>query len=156
MTNDTEAPYDEQLKLLFDYTKFHIGLYTGLVTLMLAVLAFGGDQIPTDLMWCARLAIALIAVAGMCGGIVVGNIPEHKNFHTFWNCTSLPLSSLPILSCVKCKAKYWATAEHVFFWIAILVVVVPVVLADSSTWEKPLASNPSRLHSCMEVVEKRR
>jgi len=36
MQRDTEL---EQLKLLFDYTKFHIGLYTTIATIMAALIA---------------------------------------------------------------------------------------------------------------------
>ena len=155
MPEPTQSPYDEQLKLLFEYTKFHIGLYTGLVTLFIGVLAFGGDQIPADLFWCAKLSIVFIAFAGMCGGVVVSNIPEHQDFDNYWKCESLPLSSLPLLKRVEFKTKDWATAEHVFFWMAILVVVVPVLLADSSTWNEPRSDAPSCCPPQCESVDER-
>jgi hypothetical protein len=75
VTGDGSSQSNEQLKLLFDYTKFHIGLYT---TLGGALIAGLSSQFAHDSQWC-RLFIgaSLISlfVAGLAAGIVAASLP---------------------------------------------------------------------------------
>src|SRR5437868_2643545 len=68
----------ERLKLLFDYTKFHIGLYATLAAALITLL--NGDFLGTfrpekHLMWAA---IILIAAAGLAGGVIASTIPQRN------------------------------------------------------------------------------
>src|SRR5438067_2237476 len=71
----TEKAHLEQVKLLFDYTKFHIGLYTTLASVLVAALgaSFAKEwQIHRELV---AAAIVLIALAGLFGGVIASSLP---------------------------------------------------------------------------------
>ena len=118
---------DDQLKHLFEYTKFHIGMYTTLVAAIIGV--FATDSLKADaygtmipfLEW----SIALFLVAGMFGGLVASSIPFYKTFDDFskakllpWVCRSW---GIPSTLC--------ATLEHLAFWIGCLVAVIGLFVA---------------------------
>src|SRR4051794_11522956 len=63
----------EKVKLLFDYTKYHIGIYTTLGTILIGILGLhsGGNNEP-KLQFCGSfiwVSIVFIAIAGVAGGI---------------------------------------------------------------------------------------
>ena len=93
---------DPQLKMLFDYTVFHIGLYVTLMGILIAALNLHEGEKRYLWLLCP---IALLFLAGACGGIVGSNIPEHKDYVSFnkaekWGSTF----------------EVWIGREHVFFW----------------------------------------
>jgi hypothetical protein len=73
----------ERLKMLFEYTKFHIGLYG---TLVAALIAFAGSkfadpwQRSLPLVW---VGIVAILVAGWAGGVIAGTLPQRMSFADF-------------------------------------------------------------------------
>ncbi len=126
----------ERLKLLFDYTKFHIGLYTTLVTLLIALISLGSEE----LVFIQHIALAATTVcfvlAGACGGVIASNIPyfatlgefQRTGFGPRWlwskkqaTAANLPnpgFAMFPIL-----KGPTWASLEHLFFWLGILIAL---------------------------------
>lgn len=63
----------ERLKLLFDYTKFHIGLYSVLITALIALMSFGSETVPSPLQWPLKFVTIMFVLAGACGGIVASS-----------------------------------------------------------------------------------
>ena len=118
-----QMKYDEQLRVLFEYTKFHIGLYTGLVTLFLALLALGGNMIPYLLYLWAKTSVVLIMLAGACGGMVASSIPNHTTY-VYYLKEEL---GWPVAGFIKARAETWINMEHLFFWASILVVLVAMI-----------------------------
>src|SRR5262245_29005751 len=81
----------ERLKLLFDYTKFHIGLYSTLATLVLVALGLKNkgwdlDFVPA-LLWVSVFSMGL---AGLAGGIIAGSVPQRAGFSEFWTTRTGP------------------------------------------------------------------
>ena len=114
----------EQLKLLFDYTKFHIGLYTTLATLVLTALGLknkaGWDVafIP----WLMWISVLTLGVAGFAGGVIAGTIPQREGFSDFWDNETGPYR-LKMLS-----GQAWTYVEHSSFWLAVIAAVLAFFL----------------------------
>ncbi len=72
----------KKLELLYDYTKFHIGLYLILASayITLATSKIGRkDALPIlqpALVW---IAVALFMVAGIAGGVIASGIPQSRS-----------------------------------------------------------------------------
>jgi hypothetical protein len=60
--------------VLFDYTKFHIGLYTTLTTGLLALMSLGGQTVPAHLHRPVYFTVVLFALAGAAGGVVASSV----------------------------------------------------------------------------------
>ncbi|KYK44016.1 MULTISPECIES: hypothetical protein [Bradyrhizobium] len=126
-TVDTDGePHDaniefEQLKLLFDYTKFHIGLYTTIATIFGALFA-ASDKAPIRfspvLLLCSAV---LVCIAGGAGGIIASSIPGFSSYKKFWD------SSIGPAWCRKMKAEYWTYVEHAAFWAAVILALASIV-----------------------------
>jgi hypothetical protein len=115
--DDPKLEY-EKVKLLFDYTKFHIGLYT---TVAAAIIAFLNlkifDQAPRfspDLLW---TSVLLIGLAGVAGGIIASTLPECKSLPSFF-ITRVGPGRLRLLT-----GRGWAHTEHWAFWFALASVI---------------------------------
>jgi hypothetical protein len=109
---------DDQLKQLFDYTKFHIGLYTTLITAIIAV--FANDTLKRtyeSYLPYIKVVIICFLVAGAAGGLVASSIPFFKDFATFSQARLGPWGSelVPSILCTH--------VEHTAFWIGIAVAV---------------------------------
>ncbi|HEV2860864.1 MAG TPA: hypothetical protein VGX48_07660 [Pyrinomonadaceae bacterium] len=139
----------EQIKQIYDYTKFHVGLYATLLTGLLALVTFGfGDELNDlylfDLL-AAKSILYVIAVlflvAGVSGAIVASSIVytdwnecfggEEVDFMDGtwkWKIFKPRLSDADgwpkggILSLSK-----WATFEHWAFWLGIAIAVFSIV-----------------------------
>jgi hypothetical protein len=75
---------DDQLKIIFDYTKFHIGMYTTLIAGIIGV--FSNDSFKdhyTGMLPYIRASIVLFVVAGMAGGLIASSIPHYATFAEF-------------------------------------------------------------------------
>ncbi len=137
---------DKRLERLYDYTKFHIGIYLsaagGLVALI-GTLAKNQDKFaelraligaPPFL----GLALACIILAGGCAGIVATAVTESKTFEDFWGGAQGPSwwAKGP-------RGARWVAAEHFFFWLS-LVFVLLAVLANHNVLVWLTAFAPSR------------
>ena len=66
---------DDQLKQLFDYTKFHIGMYTTLIAGIIGV--FANETLKgaySGMVPYIKVSILLFLVAGAAGGLVASSI----------------------------------------------------------------------------------
>lgn len=127
----------EQLKLLFDYTKFHIGLYTTLVTLLIALISLGSEE----LVFLQRASLAATTVcfvlAGACGGVIASNIPYYTTLSAFraasfgprwlWKKESqtarADTGNRGYAMYPSLYGPTWATLEHLFFWLGIAIAL---------------------------------
>lgn len=98
----------EQLKLLFDYTKFHITAYLTLAGAFVAVLNGAGPLKPNRIL--LGVSIAFIVIAGAAGGVVASNLPYHADARTFAD------EQIGPWCCKPMKASSWMTLEHLAFW----------------------------------------
>jgi hypothetical protein len=119
----------EQLKLLFDYTKFHIGLYTTVATIFGGLVA-AGDKIPFKFNTPLLLAsVVCICVAGIAGGTIASSIPGYSSYKEFW---SKPIAPFPFSKWMKTdnkwmRAENWTYVEHIAFWLAVVLAVVSIL-----------------------------
>ena len=113
-----DTQYDK-LKLLSDYTKFHIGLYTGVVAAFLGIAKLGEANFSSAHMMLLFVSIICICLAGGCGGVVASNIAELEtaSFRVFWN---RPIGILN-LNITKMRTEQWSQYEHVFFWFGVIL-----------------------------------
>lgn len=71
----------DQLKLLFDYTKFHIGLYTTLTAAYIALMTSDyGKKFSTPNMYQVLGAVVMFLVAGFAGGIIASSCTHYASF----------------------------------------------------------------------------
>jgi hypothetical protein len=106
-----EDVMDDQLKTLFEYTKFHIGMYTTLIAAIIGV--FANDDLKsayTGLVPFVKWAIVAFVVAGMAGGLVASSIPFYGTFKSFSQAKLGPwsLKAVPAILCTH--------IEHTAFW----------------------------------------
>ncbi len=111
----------KSLDLLFDYTKFHIGLYLTLASAYISVASLRvGDRFAFTLKWPYVIA-AMFAfmVAGLAGGVIVSSITQC--YGTILECKSTAaFLKKPIgpwdWEVLWLPAKYWTYLEHGSFW----------------------------------------
>jgi hypothetical protein len=128
-----EDKEDKQLVRLYDYTKFHIGIYLSFAAGIAGLLGTEkADWFVSKLVAVNTkpLAISLIlmAMAGMCGGIVASSTIECKTFEDFWNKPQGP----QFIPCLAFKGRIWAMFEHIFFWLSLLCLAYAVAYGFAS------------------------
>ncbi|MEM8977408.1 MAG: hypothetical protein AAGD43_35610 [Pseudomonadota bacterium] len=143
MSNLTDG---DRLKLLLDYTKFHIGMYTAIITILLGLVVIGVDQqtikLPESFRVPILLVVTFLALAGAFAGMVAAPIPNHGgDFDSYWNGPARFMGSkihfLPV--------RFVAVLEHLAFWIAILTGIASV--AFSGYCAQPPGNTPRLLCS---------
>jgi hypothetical protein len=103
----------DQLANLMTYTVFHIGVY---ITLGAAVIA--GGAIKNLDHWTLKVALGCVLVAGVCGGVIAGSIPEARSWSKFSETRIGPAGLHWFRYCV------WAHVEHYSFWLGVLVPAI--------------------------------
>lgn len=119
---------DIRLARLYDYTKFHIGIYlsaaAGVATLLgsrdagWVIATLVGNQ------YLLYLAFASLMLAGMCGGIVATGITESLTYKDFWTGDHHPATFPKI----EAKGKKWVAREHGFFWASLLLLAASILI----------------------------
>jgi hypothetical protein len=117
----------EQLKTLYDYTKFHIGLYGTLLAGFVGVSGFAAGHFSRTSLFGLKLATFLLLIAAMSGGVVASSIVDvYRNYgvwkqdvglEKFWSTPLGPFKQGWM------TAKTWWCIEHTAFWVAVLIVV---------------------------------
>src|ERR1700730_14156901 len=108
----------EKVKLLFDYTKYHIGIYTTLGTILVAALGLHDNII---LKFCGPLlwvSIGFIAVAGLAGGIIASTLPESNRLDDFFT-QPTGFWGVHFLT-----GRTWTRIEHTAFWIGLIAGLI--------------------------------
>jgi hypothetical protein len=120
MAMDPQQLELEQLKLLFDYTKFHIGIYATLITALVAAREYWPGPTPGFL----KGTLAAFLVAGAAGGVVASNIPAFQSYSTF-------TTALIGVLWFQMKGDSWVHVEHAAFWLGILWAVGNVLIGPA-------------------------
>jgi|SRR5579872_2652905 len=116
MPMDPEAP--AQIKLLFEYTKFHIGLYASLIAALMGLMKLGSKQIPAKLVPYLKITLVCFVVAGAAGGVIASSISLDYRQLVCGEAIG-PFFGLAMLS-----HACWAHIEHLAFWLGITVSVL--------------------------------
>ena len=117
----------ERLKLLYDYTKFHIGVYATLVTLLIAMLSLYLEDLTTAPKRLLLATTVFFIFAGACGGMVASNIPNFSRISDFL-CEDFIPSTFGNFG-PQMNGSNWVEWEHRFFWFGIITAVVAIFVA---------------------------
>jgi len=108
----------KSLEMLFEYTKFHIGLYLTLAAAYIAVATVKvGEQLLVDVdRTYLRFAVGAIAVAGVAGGVIASSITQCECA----SATAFLKQDIGPWSLRFWSAKTWTSIEHTSFWVGII------------------------------------
>ena len=123
----------KSLELLFEYTKFHIGVY---ITLTSAYVAIATLTVNNELhfpvnYWFLWIAVIATMISGLAGGVIISSITQIESTKTseffktsigIWNCQQWPLYF---------NARIWTYIEHTSFWIGLVSAVLSFVCVPS-------------------------
>lgn len=112
---ETEAP--AQIKLLFEYTKFHIGLYATLIAALMGLMKVGTQKVPASLIPYLKFTLGCFVIAGAAGGVIASTISV--DYAQLVRNDAIGPFGIQVLG-----YRWWAHIEHFAFWIGILVSVV--------------------------------
>ncbi len=118
----------KKLELLYDYTKFHIGLYLILTSayITLATSKIGRkDALPIlqpALVW---IAVALFMVAGIAGGVIASGIPQSRSN----SADEFLKEKIGPWSTALFPARVWVYIEHTAFWLGLIFAVLSFVFS---------------------------
>ena len=141
----------EQAKLLLDYTKFHIGLYTTLAAAFVALLASKFAErwsISRPLVVIALLAVVL---AGGAGGVIGSSLPHYVSSSDLWAEKEGPWW-MPVP--LRLSIGQWANVEHTAFWIASVAMVLAVV-PSALKRRNPMKEPPKEVLVAGEIMVKK-
>jgi hypothetical protein len=122
----------EQLKLLFDYTKFHIGIYATLIAALVAAREYWPGSTPHFL----KGTLTAFIVAGAAGGVVASNIPAFTSYSAFTS------GSIGVWW-FQMKGDNWVHVEHAAFWLGILWAVGNVLVGPAKRERSPGFTPPA-------------
>jgi drug/metabolite transporter (DMT)-like permease len=114
----------DQLKQIYDYAKFHIGLYATVSTALIAVISFVEENVRGRYFWCYVGVLGCFLLAGVGGGLVASHI-----VYTDWDSddAAAMLKEFKVGTLEVCKwnrYKVYSLIEHYAFWAGILWGIV--------------------------------
>jgi hypothetical protein len=116
-----------QLKLLMDYTIFHIGLCSTLITLLIAILGITALQEHSKRYRRYLLATLIcFVIAGAFGGIIGSSLPYYATWDKFLDANLGPWF-LP--DTLRIPSSWAASAEHTAFWVGIVIALFGLIKA---------------------------
>ena len=110
---ETADSISDGLKLLFEYTKFHIGLYTSVI----ALVVFETIKVTGLTRGIASIGAVLLLFAAGFGGLIAGNIHRFGTVREFKDAKIGPFEREWITG--KCCEH----VEHLCFWVAAAILV---------------------------------
>lgn len=112
---------DKRLERLFDYTKFHIGVYLTIGGGFVAILSAAISGKPEELkgfVGCPLLlflAAIFMGVAGLAGGVVASSATQHLSWRDLWEKPQGPYRMKWL------TGENWAAIEHLSFWLSVVL-----------------------------------
>jgi hypothetical protein len=138
----------KSLELLFDYTKFHIGLYLTLASAYITVASVKiGDRLALSLDWPFVIA-AMVAfmLAGFAGGVIVSSITQCYGVTADCKSTAAFLER-PIgpwdLRILWFEARLWTYLEHTSFWAGLALAFLSFIRGHKRSSKAARALSPS-------------
>jgi hypothetical protein len=116
----------EQLKLLFDYTKFHIGLYTTIAAIFAGLISSKEAIFVYDVHWLMAATIS-ICLAGFAGGVLASSMCHARGMSDFWG---KPLGPFRLK---LWRAEIWTYVEHSLFWLSVICALIAFMRCAFST-----------------------
>ena len=118
---------DAGLANLYDYTKFHIGMYATVFAASAAAAKFA-SPVPGFSLVCVIVAMVCFMVAGACGGVIASHVPHmHREMvdggvADLW---TIPIG--PSLASFTRPCRWWAIREHLAFWVGAFLCFLAVL-----------------------------
>ena len=118
----------KKLELLYDHTKFHIGLCLILTSAYITLVTSKigrKDALPLLHPTLAWIAVALFMVAGVAAGVVASSATQSRSngADDFLRAKIGPWDSALL------PAKIWVHIEHTAFWLAVICAVLSFALS---------------------------
>jgi len=121
------SPEDKRLERLYEYTKWHIGIYLSMGAGIVTLVGTGEKlELLRDAIGDPALVLAAFAfmiVAGIAGGTVVSTCTQCRNFEEVWYEKHAPLD----MEWLALTGKSWAQLEHLSFWISLGFLAAAVI-----------------------------
>jgi len=114
-----------QLKLLFEYSKFQIGLYTAVATVLAAAVAFDPAVFKLHRGLLA-LAMILMSLAGMAAGVIASRCAHFTSRRELWTTKIGPFRS----SCLT--GEYWTYLGDTCFGLALAAALLSALIGPGS------------------------
>jgi hypothetical protein len=118
----------KKLELLYDHTKFYIGVYliltSGYITLAMSKIG-RKDALPIlqpALVW---IAVVLFILAGTAGGVVASGITQSKSN----SADDFLKENIGPWSTAIFPARAWVYIEHTAFWLGLICAVLSFVFS---------------------------
>ncbi|CAH1203104.1 conserved hypothetical protein [Candidatus Nitrotoga sp. BS] len=122
---------DKRLERLYDYTKWHIGIYLSVAGALTAAVGYLAEENKTrnlaPYVGSPKLLLAAVIfmfLAGVCGAVIASSSTECKTYDELWLCKQGPygLRLMP--------GRVWAMFEHSFFWLSSACIALSVLTAE--------------------------
>jgi len=125
MSNPPTQPKDEGVPVndpivnrMFDYTKWHIALHAGVLTLLA-----GGVVLKTDIPWQPLVSIGFLTIAGVAAGTLASALSRRERWAGFLQTRTWPLFP-EVENSRRLKdgltMDTWSKIKHAALWIGIL------------------------------------
>jgi hypothetical protein len=152
----------KSLELLYDYTKFHIGVYLTMASAFVTIASLKkGDTFLLDIRkWPFRLAVLCFMTAGVAGGVIVSTITQ---------CYGYPESTIPERCASTAdflshhlgpwetqwfKGLHWTQIEHTSFWAGLLFAIAALRRRQEEA-PRPIEPTAVRVEGSIEVKRTR-
>jgi len=118
MTVNTKLAQDYEVGVdrLYDYTKFHVGLYASLVFGVVALVGLGEGNVLNDanVKFFATVSVISWVMSGIAGGTILGSLVELRgSLEDFRKSEHGPLG-------FKVRSGiWWEDMEHRVFWVGV-------------------------------------
>jgi len=123
---------DKRLERLYDYTKFHIGIYLSAAGGLAALISTAADGTKTSyirsLIGAPRalgVAFAFLVFAGVAGAIVATSAIESESYVEFSRTPQGAHGLKPFLGAT------WVRIEHACFWLSLVFLGIGVFSAPA-------------------------
>lgn len=116
---------DPRLERLYDYTKFHIGIYIVAATTMITVAGTTDTSSFLSALvqhrWLLLAAIGAMLIAGGAGGVLISSCATAARLKDVWDEKIGPWGKQWI------PGYWWARIEHFAFWSSVLLFAAAVL-----------------------------
>lgn len=125
------APEDKRLDRLFEYTKFHIGIYLSIGGGIIAILGSEKSEFIRSLIgwpWALLVGLVCMFAAGIAGGLIASTCAQAETFDEVW----IGKKKLgPYTWEWGFKGREWAFIEHMAFWVGLCFIAASVLSSTS-------------------------